>query len=171
MATRRVSSKAIRMRSGWLRDSIVWVLLFWDRFSVSKTIIPEAQEHFLVSSGPRYTPSFGGLGLNGAHRLLLDSLEPTGEEKAGAEGMGIRAKRGAGKPVRHSLHRTPTQAQRARWEAVQKAKRQGLSLRAIARSWECHGLPPRSTPWRRVLPPNASAPKSVPRRRRSPHRW
>ena len=71
--------------------------------------------------------------LNGAHRSLLDSLEPTGEEKAGAEGMGIRAKRGAGKPVRHSLHRTPTQAQRARWEAVQKAKRQGLSLRAIAR--------------------------------------
>ena len=70
--------------------------------------------------------------LNGAHRSLLDSLEPTGEEKAGAEGMGIRAKRGAGKPVRHSLHRTPTQAQRARWEAVQKAKRQGLSLRAIA---------------------------------------
>ena len=71
--------------------------------------------------------------LNGAHRSLLDSLEPTGEEKAGAEGMGIKAKRGAGKPVRHSLHRTPTQAQRARWEAVQKAKRQGLSLRAIAR--------------------------------------
>ena len=71
--------------------------------------------------------------LNGAQRSLLDSLEPTGEEKAGAEAMGIRAKRGAGKPVRHSLHRTPTQAQRARWEAVQKAKRQGLSLRAIAR--------------------------------------
>ena len=38
------------------------VLLLWDRFSVSKTIIPEAQEHFLVSSGPRYTPSFGGSG-------------------------------------------------------------------------------------------------------------
>ena len=71
--------------------------------------------------------------LNGAQRTLLDSLEPTGEEKAGAEGMGARAKRGAGKPVRHSLHRTPTQAQRARWETVQKAKRQGLSLRAIAR--------------------------------------
>ena len=48
------------MRSGWLRDSIYWVLLFWDRVSVSKTIIPEAQEHFLVSSGPRYTPSSGG---------------------------------------------------------------------------------------------------------------
>ena len=62
LATRRVSSKAIRMRSGWLRDSICWVLLFWDRFSVSKTIIPEAQEHLLATSGPRYTPSFGGFG-------------------------------------------------------------------------------------------------------------
>ena len=57
-------SKAIWMRSGWLRDSIYWVLLVSGWFSVSKTIIPEAQEHFLVSSGPRYTPSFGGLGLS-----------------------------------------------------------------------------------------------------------
>ena len=47
--------------------------------------------------------------------------------------MGATARRGVGKPVRHSLHRAPTQAQRARWEAVQKAKGQGLSLRAIAR--------------------------------------
>ena len=30
-------------------------------------------------------------------------------------------------------HRTPTLTQQARWEAVQQAKRQGLSLRAIAR--------------------------------------
>ena len=37
------------------------------------------------------------------------------------------------KPVRHSLHRTPTLTQQARWEVVQQAKRQGLSLRAIAR--------------------------------------
>ena len=39
-----------------------------------------------------------------------------------------------GKPVRHSLHRTPTQTQQARWEAVQLAREQGLSLRAIARN-------------------------------------
>ena len=32
------------------------------------------------------------------------------------------------------MHRTPTQAQQARWEAVQQAKGQGLSLRAIARN-------------------------------------
>ena len=51
------------MPSGWLRGSIYWVLLFPDRFAVSKTIIPDAQERFLVSSGPCYTPSFGGLGL------------------------------------------------------------------------------------------------------------
>ena len=25
-------------RSGWLRGSIYWVLLFWDRFSVSKPL-------------------------------------------------------------------------------------------------------------------------------------
>ena len=37
------------------------------------------------------------------------------------------------KPVRHQLKRTPTATQRARWEAVQQAKSQGLSLRAIAR--------------------------------------
>ena len=39
-----------------------------------------------------------------------------------------------GKPVRHSLHRTPTRTQQARWEAVQLAREQGLSLRAIARN-------------------------------------
>jgi transposase len=32
------------------------------------------------------------------------------------------------------LHRTPTAAQQARWEAVQYAKEQGLSLRAISRT-------------------------------------
>ena len=69
--------------------------------------------------------------LNGAQQTLLDSLEPTGEEKAGAAGMGVRTKRGAGKPVRHSLRRTPTQAQRARWEAVQKAKGQGVDAQRL----------------------------------------
>ncbi len=31
------------------------------------------------------------------------------------------------------MQRTPTATQQARWEAVQKARKQGLSLRAIAR--------------------------------------
>ena len=34
---------------------------------------------------------------------------------------------------RHNLHRKPTPTQQARWEAVQQAREQGLSLRAIAR--------------------------------------
>ena len=71
--------------------------------------------------------------LNQAQRKLLDSLESTDEEKGRARRVGSKGRRGAGKPVRHSLHRTPTQAQQARWEAVQKAMKQGLSLRAIAR--------------------------------------
>ncbi len=71
--------------------------------------------------------------LNQAQRILLDSLEPTEEEDLGATRVNGKGGRGADKPVRHSLHRTPTQAQKVRWDAVQKAKKQGLSLRAIAR--------------------------------------
>ena len=44
-----------------------------------------------------------------------------------------KAVAGKGKPLRHQLHRKPTATQQARWEAVQQAKNQGLSLRAIAR--------------------------------------
>ena len=43
------------------------------------------------------------------------------------------SKAAKGKPLRRQLHRTPTQTQQARWEAVQLAKEQGLSLRPIAR--------------------------------------
>ena len=35
--------------------------------------------------------------------------------------------------MRHQLERKPTATQQARWEAVQQARKQGLSLRAIAR--------------------------------------
>ena len=63
LATKRRSSKATWMRSGWLRGSIYWVLLVWGCFSVSKTIIPDAQGHFLTPSARRYTHLFGGLGI------------------------------------------------------------------------------------------------------------
>ena len=39
---------------------------------------------------------------------------------------------GKAKPLRHQLHRTPTETQQARWEAVQQAGERGLSLRDIA---------------------------------------
>ena len=50
------------------------------------------------------------------------------------EGVATRRKGGKEKPLRHQLHRTPTATQKARWEAVQYAKKQGLSLRAISRT-------------------------------------
>ena len=40
-----------------------WVLLVSGWFSISKTIIPDAQEHFLPHSTRRDTHLFGGFGL------------------------------------------------------------------------------------------------------------
>ena len=45
------------------QDSCYWVLLVSGWFCVSKTIIPDAQEHFLTPSPRRNTHLFGGLGL------------------------------------------------------------------------------------------------------------
>ena len=50
LATRRGSSKTTLMRSGRSGDSIYWVLLVSGWLSGSKTIIPKAQEHFLIPS-------------------------------------------------------------------------------------------------------------------------
>ena len=63
LATRRWSSKAIWIRSGWLRGSIYRVLLFWDRFSVSKPLSQIQRRTLLFLQQASYTPSFGGLGL------------------------------------------------------------------------------------------------------------
>ena len=51
------------MRSGWSSGSIFRVLLVSGWISLSKTIIPDAQEHFLTPSARRDTHLFGGLGL------------------------------------------------------------------------------------------------------------
>ena len=61
-------------------------------------------------------------------RKLLPDLQSTVEKRAKAIAAAAQ-----GKPLRHQLVRTPTAAQRARWQAVHQAKSQGLSLRAIAR--------------------------------------
>ena len=66
LATRRWSSKAIWIRSGRSSGSIYSVPLVSGWFSVSKTIIPEAQEHFLTPLARRDTHPFGGLGLSRA---------------------------------------------------------------------------------------------------------
>ena len=65
--------------------------------------------------------------LDEAQRDRLAALESSAEEAAKRAG-------GKAKPVRHQLHRSPTSTQLARWEAVQQARQQGFSLRAIARN-------------------------------------
>ena len=70
--------------------------------------------------------------LSEAQRERLTALEPANDENTGVESKAVKLKGGKGKPLRHPLHRTPTQTQEARWEAVQLAREQGLSLRAIA---------------------------------------
>ena len=51
------------MRSGLSYGSIFLVLLVSGRFSVSKTIIPEARECFLIPSARSQAHLFGGSGL------------------------------------------------------------------------------------------------------------
>ena len=75
--------------------------------------------------------------LNEAQRerlAALESSESSDDDEANYEDVATRVRGGKAKPVRHRLYRTPTQAQQARWEAVQQAREQGLSLRAIARN-------------------------------------
>ena len=82
------------------------------------------------SPGPGLQEAADGVAhshLNVAQRERLSTLESAGKEAL--EGRGAK-----GKPIRHQLHRTPTSTQQARWEAVQLAKEQGLSLRAISRN-------------------------------------
>ena len=61
------------------------------------------------------------------------ALEAANEEGTGIEGKAVKIRGGKEKPLRHRLHRIPTQAQQARWEAVQQAKGQGTPWRPIAR--------------------------------------
>ena len=75
-----------------------------------------------------------GSHLNKAQRERLATLESSDQDEVNVEGKGAQRRGGKGKPVRHRLHRTPTATQQARWEAVQRAREQGLSLRAIARN-------------------------------------
>ena len=63
----------------------------------------------------------------------LESSESYDDNETNDEDVATRVRGGKRKPGRHKLHRTPTETQQARWEAVQQAKEQGLSLRAIAR--------------------------------------
>ena len=72
--------------------------------------------------------------LNEAQRERLATLESSDQGEVNVGGKGAKRRGGKAKPVRHQLHRTPTPTQQVRWEAVQQAREQGFSLRAIARN-------------------------------------
>ena len=64
LLTRRWSSKAMRMRSGWWRGSIFWVLVLWDRFFAAKPLSQMRRSTFLPLQDANPTPSFGGFGFS-----------------------------------------------------------------------------------------------------------
>ena len=96
----------------------------------------------LWSEGTGHSPSAEGKNaggeqttshLNEDQQLLLAALEAPVEKRARVKSAAVKSRTAKPKPLRHQLHRTPTATQQAHWEAVQKAKKKGLSLRAIAR--------------------------------------
>ena len=70
--------------------------------------------------------------LNQAQRELLAGLVSSVRRKAKAKKATGQGRGTQGNLLRHQLNRTPTPTQQARWEAVQQARSQGLSQRAIA---------------------------------------
>ena len=59
--------EVIWIRSGWLRGSIYWVLLFRGRFLVAKPLSQIQRSTFLPLQDANPTPSFGGFGLSKGH--------------------------------------------------------------------------------------------------------
>ena len=97
----------------------------------------EGSGRALLPAEPQAASGLASSHLDEDQRKLLANLESSVEKRARARKMTknatINGRLVREKPVRHQLHRKPTPTQQARWEAVQQAKTQGLSLRAIAR--------------------------------------
>ncbi len=118
------------------------------------------------SPGPELQDATDGVvnsHLDMAQRERLSTLESAAKEAA-------KGRAGKTKPVRHQLHRTPTPTQEARWEAVQLAREQGLSLRAIARNLGMAKNTAKKYAEANTPPTKNSAPRSEPRPRLWPHR-
>ena len=88
MATRRWSSKRMRIRSGLFCGSIYWVLLVSGRVSVPKPLsqIQRSTRCLLQGLSPR--PSFGGFGLReAAHHLNADELRTALDRHFGLDNL------------------------------------------------------------------------------------
>ena len=71
LLTRRWSAKAMWMPSGWLRGSIYWVLLFRDRFAVTKPLSQIQRSTLWPLQDADPTPSFGGFGFKESLTMLI----------------------------------------------------------------------------------------------------
>ena len=60
-------------------------------------------------------------------------MDSSDQDEVIVDGNGDKGRGGKAKPFRHQLHRTPTPTPQAHREAVQQARKQGFSLRAIVR--------------------------------------
>ena len=106
---------------------------FQEAAPTSAALWGEGSGSFPSPEGPQAADGQANGHLDNDQRKLLADLESSVQKRARVKSAAFKGKGGKGKPVRHQLHRTSTQTQQARWEAVQQAKSQGISLRAIAR--------------------------------------
>ena len=63
------------MRSGWLRDSINWVLLFRDRFAITKPLSQIQRSTLWPLQDADPTPSFGGFGLSRRSQVAVYAVQ------------------------------------------------------------------------------------------------
>ena len=87
---------------------------------------------------PASPPGSYGLGQRWASTLEHSDTVTTAEIDQGS-GVGMVVEAGVGKPT-SAPTRKPTFLQRERWKAIQKARREGKSLRAIERELGIHRL-------------------------------
>lgn len=108
---------------------------FQEAATRSPALWGEGSGSFPNPEGPQMANGSANGHLNKDQRALLANLESSVQQDPKAKrstvhGRGTKGTKGS--PLRHQLHRTPTPTQQARWEAVQLARSQGFSQRAIA---------------------------------------
>ena len=88
LATKRRSSKVIWIRSGWLRGSIYWVLLFRGRVFATKPLSQKHRSTFLPLQDANPTPSFGGFGFR---RFATSTVAATEVDPVPSNDVAIKA--------------------------------------------------------------------------------
>ena len=125
-----------RLWKGWMANS---------RYATTGASIVAAQEAplgpaFLRNGhGPYAVPPVASFGVNHWHERWTVHLMPlTSSQEHDADQQGVTDGEHASPPTATVAPRKPTFLQKERWKAVQKARRKGMSLRAIERELGIH---------------------------------